>query len=339
MRCRLRVCALLLGLLVGCSEVRGGEVAPAVQEAAAEAPVEPQVSEATDVFQELLAVDAPLTDGFSSPVTGAWDRCGPGCWERGRPGVVYSPANARVLSTAGGQLSLQTQYYENHQKVVLVLVFQGVQTDLRVGQSTSRGAALGLASRVELRLVGHDEPAELFIAARPSLPVPQREPVLALIHHDSYTMRIYRDGAATGTYAVSFGQEPCVKQRRGDNRTPKGLYYVVARSTGPFDGTYGAWYGGYWMKLNYPNAYDAARGVDQGLITPAQQVAISRAWRDRRLTLTDTSLGGGIGLHGWASEWEDDGPRHLSWGCVVLHLRDVAEVYGRLTEGAMVVLF
>jgi hypothetical protein len=49
--------------------------------------------------------------------------------------------------------------------------------------------------------------------------------------------------------------------------------------------------------------------------------------------------GGGIGFHGWAREWEDDGPRHLSWGCVVLHLKDISNFYERLPEGAMVVIF
>ncbi|HNC98373.1 MAG TPA: L,D-transpeptidase, partial [Myxococcota bacterium] len=178
-----------------------------------------------------------------------------------------------------------------------------------------------------------------FFATHPSTPVPQAEPTLVLIQHDSYTMRIYKNGSLSGTYNVSFGQEAGVKERRGDNRTPKGVYYVIARSLGPFDGPYGEYYGGHWIKLNYPNAYDAARGVDQGLITPAQQVSISRAWRARQPTLRDTALGGGIGLHGWAREWEDDGPRHLSWGCVVLHLEDVGEVYDSIPQSAMVILF
>jgi murein DD-endopeptidase MepM/ murein hydrolase activator NlpD len=41
----------------------------------------------------------------------------------------------------------------------------------------------------------------------------------------------------------------------------------------------------------------------------------------------------------WVREWEDDGPRHLSWGCVVLHLKDISDFYERLPEGAMVVIF
>ncbi len=55
--------------------------------------------------------------------------------------------------------------------------------------------------------------------------------------------------------------------------------------------------------------------------------------------LEKTPLGGGIGFHGWAREWENTGPRHLSWGCVVLHLSDIGRFYEQVPEGAMVVIF
>ena len=63
------------------------------------------------------------------------------------------------------------------------------------------------------------------------------------------------------------------------------------------------------------------------------------AWEGRAPTLETTRLGGGIGFHGWAREWEDTGPRHLSWGCVVLHLSDIQTFYERVPEGSMVVIF
>ena len=62
-------------------------------------------------------------------------------------------------------------------------------------------------------------------------------------------------------------------------------------------------------------------------------------WDARAPTPETTRLGGGIGFHGWAREWPNDGPRHLSWGCVVLHLSDISNFYDRLPEGAMVVIF
>ena len=46
-----------------------------------------------------------------------------------------------------------------------------------------------------------------------------------------------------------------------------------------------------------------------------------------------------IGFHGWNKEWPNDGPRHLSWGCVVMHLKDIGKLYDEVPEGAMVIIF
>jgi hypothetical protein len=34
----------------------------------------------------------------------------------------------------------------------------------------------------------------------------------------------------------------------------------IGKHRGSFDGAYGAYYGGHWIKVNYQNKYDAARG-------------------------------------------------------------------------------
>lgn len=107
----------------------------------------------------------------------------------------------------------------------------------------------------------------------------------------------------------------------------------------PIWGPAAAYFGGYWMRVNYPNAFDAARAVDEGWITQEEQRSITRNWRARRETTKRTRLGGGIGLHGWAYEWSDDDSRALSWGCVVMHLYDAPAIYAEVQEGTMVVLF
>ena len=140
-------------------------------------------------------------------------------------------------------------------------------------------------------------------------------------------------------YDVSFGQAKGAKEIEGDNKTPKGMYFVVQKHRGQFDGPYAEYYGGHWIKINYPNKYDADRGVTQGIISEQQRNEISVAWQRRALTKQDTKLGSGIGFHGWNKEWDNDGPRHLSWGCVVMHLKDVGKLYEQLTEGTMVVIF
>lgn len=90
------------------------------------------------------------------------------------------------------------------------------------------------------------------------------------------------------------------------------MYFVIGKHRGKFDGAYGAYYGGHWIKVNYPNRYDAARGKAEGLLSDEQVRAITANGETRKATNEATRLGGGVGFHGWAAEWPNDGPRHLS---------------------------
>lgn len=294
---------------------------------------------APDPFAAFLAAPHPVADGFAAPFGRGWTACGDGCGTSSGRTPLLAWADGRVVEVGPAGVVLGFLYYENHERRELTLHVEGLVPDVAAGATLRKGQPIGIGARVQLRVDGTDEAPEAFAAARPSLAVPQAEPVLALVHHDTHEMRVYREDVEVGRFAVSFGQAEGAKERRGDNRTPKGVYYVVQRSTGPFGGDYGAYYGGIWIRINYPNAWDAARGVDEGLLTVDEQVAITRAWRARGWTNKNTALGGGIGVHGWASEWSDDGSRNLSWGCIVVHLSDATRVYELLTERAMVVLF
>lgn len=182
------------------------------------------------------------------------------------------------------------------------------------------------------------EPSD-FIRRRRALFVPQREQALVLVDQESYRMRLYRGGGLQGEYDISLGQGRGPKRVQGDNKTPKGMYFVIQKHRGEFGGEYGEFYGGHWIKINYPNRYDAERGRAEGFIDSRREAQIAARWEQRRATLEDTRLGGGIGFHGWAREWENEGPRHLSWGCVVMHLRDIKPLYEHIPAGAMVVIF
>src|SRR6185503_9265864 len=132
-------------------------------------------------------------------------------------------------------------------------------------------------------------------------------------------MRLYEKGREAARVEVGFGQAEGRKQLRGDNRTPMGMYHVVQKHRGTFTGAYSEYFGGHWLRLNYPNAHDADRGLAEGLITREVRDQIAR---------------------GWAEPWtlEDTGGR-LSWGCIVMHTPDITALYDRIPEGAMVVLF
>jgi murein DD-endopeptidase MepM/ murein hydrolase activator NlpD len=304
-----------------------------------------------------------------------WNGAGGGNTDLGQP--VYSVANGRVVFAEncgrlwGNVVVLEHVFYENagrreirslyaHLNEIKVRAGEEVrrrQLIATVGQDPEKlfGAHLHLELRWDATLAptywpssdgkdeawvrGHYEEPTAFIKSHRRLFVPRGESSLVLVDQGRYRMRLYEGGRAAAEYDVSLGQGEGEKQAQGDNRTPKGMYFVVQKKRGDFPGPYGAYFGGHWVRINYPNRFDAARGRAARLVTPSQEAAIASAWERRAQTIETTRLGGGIGFHGWAREWEDSGPRRLSWGCVVLHLKDISNFYDRLPEGAMVVIF
>lgn len=166
------------------------------------------------------------------------------------------------------------------------------------------------------------------------------EPHVLLISRELSRVRYYESGALISEYEVAFGQADGAKEVRGDLKTPRGGYRVVSKSKGPFTGDYADYFGGHWIKLNYPNDADAARGLDAGLITRAQAEKIAAAFALGQPTDEKTKLGGGIGFHGWNGDWTgEDGGTFLSWGCIVMHNDDIAALYPRVQPGTLVIIF
>ncbi len=278
-----------------------------------------------DPFSDYLAPPLPA-DGFDAP----------GEARAGAP--VRALAAGTVKEGSAAELVLEHAFYENAELRRARSRYRWVtRPSVKPGQQVARGAVLGThgpcAAAPELEGLRHGArlPA--------SLPLPAQEPQLLLIHPASRQLRLYARGKEVKRYEVGFGQADGPKRERGDLRTPSGMYFLLEKSRGPFAGPAAAFYGGYWARLNYPNAFDAERGLKAGLIRAEEAAAISAAWRARKPTNEKTRLGGGIGLHGWAGEWrlsETEG--RMSWGCVVFHTADLAELYPVLQPGAMVVI-
>lgn len=304
-----------------------------------------------------------------------WNGPGGGDTDLGEP--VYAVANGKVIFAAhcgklwGNVVVIEHLFYENHERrrirslyahLLEIKVRAGEEVRRRqpiatVGQDPDKtfNAHLHLELRWDAPLAStywpssqgkddawvreHYAEPSAFIRSRRSLAVPQREQTLVLVDQASYKLRLYRDGQARGEYDVSFGQGHGRKRVEGDNKTPQGMCFVTQKHRGEFDGPYGAYYGGHWIKLNYPNKFDAAWGRGEGHITAKEEASIAASWEKRAPTLENTRLGGGIGFHGWAAEWPNDGPRHLSWGCVVMRLEDIKRLYDQIPAGAMVVIF
>ncbi|MBL8923316.1 MAG: L,D-transpeptidase [Myxococcaceae bacterium] len=266
------------------------------------------------------------------------ERC-PSPLVRGAPllarGQVLAPADG-VASVREDGVTLTLCAYENHLvQPVALEVRRAKQVLVKDGARVTRGEVLAKGGLVLLDGLS----PERFFAAHPFLYEPRAEPVLLVVDVEGHAARRFEKGQRTHTWEVGRGQAEGVKAVRGDLKTPRGLYFVTDKSTGPFGGDFAAYYGGHWVKVNYPNAFDAARGVRDGFLSDAQRSTIDRAWWRRELPSQKTRLGGGIGFHGWIAPWRGDaGGYGLSWGCVVLHPEDIAAFYASIPVGAAVVL-
>ena len=303
-----------------------------------------------------------------------WNGTGGGNTDLGQD--VHAVAHGRVAFAGhggerwGNVVMIDHLFYENHERRHIRSVYVHLlAAHVKVGDVVTRRHVIGAIGRdpdglypahlhLELRWdttlsptfwpssAGHDEAwvrqhyaaPTAFIAERRRLPVPQSEKALLLVSTEARRVRVLLEGRHVGDFEVGFGQEPGRKRRKDDLRTPRGMYFVVDKSRGPFAGPYGAYYGGHWIKVNYPNAYDAAWGREQGLLGRDAARRISAAWGKRTSTWQGSPLGSGIGFHGWISDWPLDGQRRLSWGCVVMRNADIAALFDRIPVGAMVVI-
>ncbi|MHB8874090.1 MAG: L,D-transpeptidase family protein, partial [Myxococcaceae bacterium] len=280
-----------------------------------------------DPFDDYLATPFPAADGFVVPRR------------------ATAAANGRVVAVGEGQVELEHVFFENHRRRLVRTRYAPLAEVLvQEGDQVGRGARLGeVARRAALRFQVFEGDqlleAAAFVAAHRELLVPPAEPRLLLVDSAAHRLRYYEAGRAVADLEVAFGQETGAKRQRGDLRTPAGMYFVIEKRKGEFPGAYGDFFGGHWIKVNYPNAFDAKAGLAEGRVTAAQAEAIGDAWRKRAATDQRTVLGGGIGLHGWAAAWDGaDGGYGLSWGCVVLHNEDIEALFDHVAIGTLVVL-
>ncbi|MBI5478959.1 MAG: DUF1287 domain-containing protein [Deltaproteobacteria bacterium] len=148
-----------------------------------------------------------------------------------------------------------------------------------------------------------------------------------LVDKQARVLTLYVGGDAVKSYPIALGFEPVRdKEREGDGRTPEGDFFI----TEALDRDLAAKYGARSLRLSYPNAEDAARGLRQKLITAAQAEAIVAAVQAGRQPPQTTPLGGSIRIHGGGVG------RHWTAGCVALRDPDVSELYRFVGVGTRV---
>ena len=228
-----------------------------------------------------------------------WNGSGGGNTDLGQD--VFSIANGRVVFAAncgrlwGNVVVIEHHFYENHERKTIRSLYAHLQRiSTRAGEVVRRRQQIATVGQdpeklfdahlhLELRwdeslaptywptsdhrdvswVKEHYTEPTSFINSHRKVLVPQTEPRLILVDQASYKMRLYQKNNLIKEYDVSFGQATGPKQVQGDNKTPVGMYFVIQKHQGNFDGPYGAYYGGHWIKVNYPNKFDAAGARSQ----------------------------------------------------------------------------
>jgi len=178
---------------------------------------------------------------------------------------------------------------------------------------------------------GRDKPLKAILNEKKiSIPIPD---LWILIDKSDHLLSLYSGNILLKSYHAEFGDGGMGdKQVAGDHKTPEGEFYICQKSVlSPAD----KYLGSRWMRLSYPNAEDARRGLQQGLINRQIYQEIIRALNNMEIPPQRTALGGGVGIHGGDVEEFTD---NWTWGCIGLTNKDVEEIYKYVEVGTKVII-
>lgn len=291
----------------------------------------------------------------------AWNGSGGGATDAGQP--VCAIAAGTVLeikdTPRGPAVIIEHRFVENGALRSVWSVSAGLSDlTLKAGDPVKRGQVLGSIANqddgtpvqlyLEVRtqwppaeeadLAAGCEPPSEFIRTHRKLTVPAKEQSLIIASKKDYRLLYCREGKVVADLPIALSQNPLgAKIEDGDNRTPEGEYRIIQKAEGPFDGEYGKFLGARWMRINYPNSYDARASLAAGRINKGVCEAIMASNAAGKMPPADSKLGGGVGIHGWARDWPD-GPQNLTWGCISLRDADLKKLYSLAAKGTMVII-
>lgn len=155
--------------------------------------------------------------------------------------------------------------------------------------------------------VVHDE----LPIRQPSLSPEQATDVSIVIEKSKHLLTLYNRDTVIAQYSVGLASRYAegAKQQEGDKRNPEGEYKVcVLNDQSKFYLALG---------LNYPNANDAKRGLEDGLITQQEYDDILSALNANQIPDWYTKLGGQIMIHGQKGNL--GGQTDWTTGCVAVN--------------------
>lgn len=152
-----------------------------------------------------------------------------------------------------------------------------------------------------------------------------------LVDTQTLTATLVSEGRPPLSFAdISIGRFGTTRdKRRGDNKTPLGVYRVAWVKHGePFLTFVG---------IDYPSVADADRGLAAGLITRSEYRSILDAHAAGRVPPQTTALGGFLGIHGLGdADPQVHAAYHWTRGCMALTNEQVTELLPWISLGMQV---
>lgn len=184
----------------------------------------------------------------------------------------------------------------------------------------------------------YHDPA-VFISKHRKLVSPSTSKKMIIAIKSRYKMYLIENGAIKKEYEISLSQNPNGhKEKQGDLKLPEGEYYITEKRLGPFSGDYSEYLGSRYLRISYPNCFDAEQGLKKGLLTKKEKEAIITANNQKKAPPKNTKVGGGILIHGWNEEWKNDGERNLTWGCICMHNYDLDAFFENVELNTVIVI-
>jgi murein L,D-transpeptidase YafK len=133
-------------------------------------------------------------------------------------------------------------------------------------------------------------------------------------------------------HSIRLGSDPDAdKAVEGDGATPSGAFYICAKN--PRSKFFLS------LCISYPNAEDAKRGLQNGLIDAQQHAQILQAISFGKMPPQHTRLGGEIYIHGQPAQAAGEASA-ADWtrGCIALDNEAMRDLYDRVGLGTSVII-
>ncbi|MBN2359759.1 MAG: L,D-transpeptidase family protein [Deltaproteobacteria bacterium] len=153
----------------------------------------------------------------------------------------------------------------------------------------------------------------------------------AVVHKSARNLALCDCGSLVANFSVGLSAYAPVgdKEREGDYKTPEGVFYAASKIPQGVSSYYEAYL------ISYPDAADAARGLQAGLIDQSQHDAIVSAQQSCAAPPQDTELGSYIEVHGGG---DDTGDYDWTWGCVALDNAHIDRLWNVLDVNETIVI-